>query len=303
MISNRISINPKKLDLSLGHLRKCSDKNIQELVSSFEKIGQINPIIAGGDSRHMIVIDGFKRQQAAEIIGMEKVEVSLLPISGSQMKGYVYHLNQHNNFSFLDECALIYELVDKDGLLQKDVAIMLQHHKSWVSRRLSTFRCLDRQVVSDIRLGLIPVGATKSLARLQRCNQVDMSAAIQRDNLKMNEINSLIDLWFKAETPEAKSYLIKNPRKALELANKKNEPKYDHHIPLSARKWNKSVLKLKQIASILKQQSLKGFGAISAESERILSQNLLEMDKICQDAISCSYKTLEKYKGGGGNET
>jgi len=287
-------ITPNKLDLSLAHLRQCSESSIKHMVSSLEKCGQLNPIIAAGDEQRIILVDGFKRHQASVIIGMDKLNAQLLPLSKVNMKAYIYLLNHNEGFSFIEECLLIHELVEKDGLTQTEVSSLLERHKSWVSRRLNIYRNLNSKVVEDIRAGLIPSGSGRSLAELPQCNQVDFSAAILRDDLKVNEIKQLVNLWKKADSPESKRFVVEKSRKALELSQIDYVEKIDPRMPQSVRGWYKAVCNLRKNALILKQQSMKQFGAMSMETETILYQALEKTDKEAQEAISCAYASFQK---------
>jgi len=287
-------ITTHKLDLSLAHLRQTSDSSIKNMVSSLERRGQLNPIVATGDDKHAILVDGFKRQQAAVIIGIEKLSVQLLPLSSVNMKAYTYLLNRNRSFSFIEECILIQELIEKDGLTQAEISVILERHKSWVCRRFNTYRCLNTKIIEDIRVGLLPSGSSQSLALLPQCNQVDFSAAIQRDGLKSNEIKRLVHLWRKAEDPESKRFVLENSRKALELSQMDSIEKINPRIPSSARSWCKAVSNLKISALALKHKSIKGFGSMNLECEKLLYQDLEKTEKECHDAISCAYAIFEK---------
>ena len=267
-------VSPDKLDICLAYLRQSSESSIKAMVSSLEKRGQLSPIIVGGDDKHMTLIDGFKRHQAAKIIGMETLSVQILPLTTVNMKAYIYIFNRNDGFSFIEECLLIHELVEKDGLTQKEISVILDRHKSWVSRRLDTYRRLNPRIIEDIRVGLLPSGSGQSLAQLPQCNQVDFSAAIQRDNLKVNEINQLINLWHKAQNPEAKRFVIANSIKALELSQMNSIENIDPRIPVFVRGWYKAICNLKTSAHILEQKSIKGFGVINLETKTILYQEL-----------------------------
>ena len=299
MAANNVFLTaPTNLDLSLPHLRQSPECAIKAMVTSLEKRGQLNPIIVGGDKKHMILVDGFKRQQAAQIIGMKEISVLLLSLNGPNMKSHVYLLNRNKGFSFIEECVLIRELVEVDGIIQSDVAIMLERHKSWVSRRLAMYLRLDREIIENVRLGLLPTGSVSSLARLQQCNQVDMAAAIIRDQLKISEIKRLVNLWFKADTPEKKQFILSSSQEALELSSiidSKN--KIDAHIPINVRSWLKILQTLKLDAVKLKQRSIQQSGEMNNENKTILLKAFEDAKCECEEAIKSAHKILSQKEG------
>ncbi|MBF0433374.1 MAG: ParB/RepB/Spo0J family partition protein [Fibrobacteria bacterium] len=281
--NNIIMISPLKLSLSLAHLRHCPDKAIKEMVSSLERRGQLNPVIAVREKKEIILVDGFKRQRAALIIGMETLLVRVLPLHGAQMKAYVYLLNQERGFSLIEECALIHELVQKDGFRQIEVADLLQRHKSWVSRRLEIYRNLEAQVMEDIQVGLLPAGSARLLARLPEGNQVELAAAIQRDRLKVTQIQRLVDLWFKAGTPEARRFLITSSKKALALST--NAAGTSRRISPNAGSFFLALESFQKSALVLKKKARQPLGAMNPESVTMLKQLFKQSKKDAEEAV------------------
>jgi ParB-like chromosome segregation protein Spo0J len=284
-------VAPSRLDLSLAHLRRCPPGSVQAMVRSLEKRGQINPVTAARDGDRLILVDGFKRRQAAALIGMEKLSAGVLPHYATAVKALVYLLNRHGGFSLVEECLLLRELVEKDGLLQVDVAVMMERHKSWVSRRLEIVRRLNPQIIEDIKVGLLPPGSARSLARLPECNQVDVGAAIQRDKLKGREIHRLIGLWCKADSPEQRRFIVESSRKALELSDpgSRLDPGL---VPSHLLGFFKTIGSLERIARLLKHKSTNGLGAMSPQSQTFLSQALAMAETLCRDAIAGAYSAL-----------
>jgi ParB-like chromosome segregation protein Spo0J len=222
---------------------------------------------------------------------MDTLCVGILPRYGAPAKALVYLLNRHGDSSLVEECLLIRELVERDGLAQVDVAVMMERHKSWVSRRLEIVRRLNPQIVEDIKVGLLPPGSTRSLARLPECNQVDMGAAIQRDHLKVREVHRLVGLWCKAESPEQRRFIVESSRKALELANP------DSHIdpglvPSHLHAFFKTIGSLGRIARLLEHKSANRLGAMSPQTQTFLTQALAVTEGLCRDAIARAYSAL-----------
>jgi len=290
---NFIHVAPSKLDLSLAHLRSRPKSSIEAMVRSLEKRGQIHPVTVAADGERLILVDGFKRHQGAALIGMDKLCAVALPHYGPAIKALVYLLNRAAGFSLVEECLLIRELVEKDGLKQVDVAVMMDRHKSWVSRRLETVRRLNPQIIEDIRVGLLPPGSARSLARLPECNQVDLGAAIQRDRLKGEEIHRLVGLWCRAQSPDQRRFIVESSRKALELAGSQGRGE-SSPVPSHLHGFFKTIGSLDRIARVLKHRCSSGLGAMTLESEAFLTQALDAAENQCREAISSAYSALNR---------
>ena len=276
-------VAPSKFDLSLAHLRSCPRTALNAMVSSLEKQGQLNPVVSVADQDRMILVDGFKRQQAATILGMEQLSAVAIPLNKPLMKAYIYLLNHNRGFSLIEECLLLREIVEKDGLTQGEAAIMLERHKSWVSRRMDLLRRLEPRIVEDVRLGLLPPGSVRSLARLPLCNQGDMGAAIQRDRLKVKEIHRLVDLWCKADTPERKRFLVESSHRALDLYNE--DSRLSSPIPVNLNAFLEAFQGLERIACALARRSRSGLGALSPENQALILDALQNADRQCRQAF------------------
>ncbi|MDQ1240004.1 MAG: ParB family transcriptional regulator, chromosome partitioning protein [Thermodesulfobacteriota bacterium] len=298
-----IHVAPSKFDLSLARLRRCPRTAIEAMISSLERRGQLNPVVAAGHGQHIILVDGFKRQQAASIIGMDKISAVILRhYDRSVLKALIYLLNHNGGFELIEECLIIRELVEKDGFRQVEVATMMERHKSWVSRRLEMVRRLNPQIIEDIRVGLLPPGSARPLARLPECNQVDMGAAIQRDKLKTEEIHRLVDLWRKAANPEQKRFIMGSSRKALELAGADSQVDLSA-VPVHLHNFFKTVGSIERFAHLLKRSSSKGLGAMNPQSEAMLVAALGAAENMCREAISCAYSALNRKGGASGEST
>ena len=86
-------IAPEKLDLRLRHLHTPSDSAIRSMARSLKLRGQLSPLIAADDGQRLIVADGFKRQSAAESIGLDSLIVMTVNTDLLQTKALMYLLN------------------------------------------------------------------------------------------------------------------------------------------------------------------------------------------------------------------
>jgi ParB-like chromosome segregation protein Spo0J len=217
------SMGIDQIDLRLLALRTPTAMAVERMAASLIKRGQLTPIIIADDGQHPMLIDGFKRHQAAQSLGLDSLKATCLSADATQAKVMMYLLNRAGTFSMIQEAILVRELVDSDGLTQNEAAKLLDHHKSWVSRRLLMIRHLAPPIIEDLKLALLPPGSAPALARLPSCNQSDFAAAIQMHCLSVKQIRDLIDLWFKAAAPQTKQFLLKSPIEALNIIEEENK--------------------------------------------------------------------------------
>ncbi len=210
-------IDPDQLDLRLSVFHSVSPASMERMRSSLSKRGQLTPITVTSEKNRLTLIDGFKRRQAALAMGIKNLEATVVSAGPAQAKSMIYLLNRPGSISTISEALLIRDLVEVEGLSQSETAILLDRHKSWVSRRLIMIRALSPGVVDDMKLRLLPPGVGPSLARLPHDNQADFSAAIIKHGLRSKEVGRLVDLWCKAKEPSVRLCLLESPREALTI--------------------------------------------------------------------------------------
>ncbi len=218
-----IKVNPDQLDLNLNVFRPVHANDQEKMTASLIKYGQLTPVIVADDQKRLVLIDGFKRQRSAKQLGMKSLGVVQINKSRSEAKALIYLLNQSKGFSMITEAALIRDLIEVEGLNQVETALILGRHKSWVCRRLQIIRSLSPEIIEDLKLNMIPVGAGPSLAQLPRDNQADVVVAIHKHGLKSREIRRLVDIWCKIKDPGVRRHLLTSPRQALEIVNQEKE--------------------------------------------------------------------------------
>lgn len=206
-----------QMDLRFLQLRSPTALAIRNMANSMKKRGQLTPVVLTGEERPYILIDGFKRHAAAQSLGLESLRATVVNVDLTQAKIMIYLMNRTEGLSWIQEALLVRELVDQDGLKQTEVAQLLDHHKSWVNRRLMIIRRLAPEIMENLRLELLPPGSSASLARVAQCNQGDLSVTIQRHGLSLKEIHTLTDIWCKTKEPAKKQFLLRSPKEALAL--------------------------------------------------------------------------------------
>lgn len=75
MNNDIVSVPLSKLDIRLKRLRNTAESSVQNMVMSLKKRGQLTPVVASHQGSIYILIDGFKRQMAAEILNLNSLRV------------------------------------------------------------------------------------------------------------------------------------------------------------------------------------------------------------------------------------
>lgn len=260
------TIAPDQLDLRFGYLRPSSPGHVNKMVDSLSRHNQLTPVAVVIEGDRTILVDGFKRQKASVMLHLSKLETRVIAVNISHAKAMVYLLNRTSSFTMINEALIVRELVLVDGLNQVEAARLLDRHKSWVCRRLMMIQALAPEVIEDLRLDMVPAGVGPLLARLPQRNQSDFVIAIQKHNLRSNEINKLVDLWCKTNDPVVRQCLLNSPRKALEI---NREGQSDEN-----KKWLQPIQSLlKNIATLNKKlKSSKVLPDVAITMQKLLEQ-------------------------------
>jgi len=131
-----VSIELDKIELSLERLRRPTEASVKNMTESLINHGQLTPVIITQNHDHFFLIDGFKRYQAAKRLGAKTIKAQTIKTEMKYAKAMVYFLNRSGYFTMIQEAVLVKELIEIEGLTQSEAGILLDRHKSWVSRRL-----------------------------------------------------------------------------------------------------------------------------------------------------------------------
>lgn len=210
-----IPVNLDRFDLDLERLRGSRDAAVDKMAGSLKRRGQLTPVIVTERGDRYLLVDGFKRYRAAEKLRSASLNVVVIQADSKQAKAMLYLLNRPGGFSMIQEALLVKELIEIDGLTRSEAGLLVDRHKSWISRRLDMVRRLSPEVIDALLLELIPPGVGSSLARIPPCNQPDFAAAIQVHRLTPSEIRRLADFYCKAPDPDMKQMILGSPERAL----------------------------------------------------------------------------------------
>lgn len=279
-------VAPESLDLSLGRLRQVPEAAVHAKVASLRSKGQLSPLVCAEDDGRLVLIDGFVRQRAAVRLGLPTVRVEVTRLSGVQMKAQLYLRNRERGLWLLEECRLVRELHDADGLNQVEIAELLERHKSWVCRRLALDRALSPNLACDLAVGLVTPGSLRALAQLPARNQEELWAVARRDELGPRDTAALIELWRRAREPQARQYLLDHPRAALSLARGRAVAPADPRLGEAAGRLCSELATLCRVSLRVRRCIDEGLVTPGPEGLGVLRRAQREAAELCNAALS-----------------
>lgn len=250
----------KDLDLALARLRQLPDAPVRAKAESLRSKGQLSPLVAADCDGTLVLVDGFLRHQAALRLGLDALLVAVVRLDAAHMKAQVYLRNRERGLLLLEECRLVQELADADGLSQVEIAELLERHKSWVCRRLGLFRGLSPHLLATDALACLPGGSLRRLAQLPARNQEQVMAVAQRDGILPHDVGALADLVRRAPNPLSRSYVLDHPKDALERARRRNEKAIDPSLGQAGTELLAGLVALRQIGLRVLSRATSGLG-------------------------------------------
>jgi ParB-like nuclease domain len=210
----------------------------QAMIQSLGRYGQISPLVVWPANDAWVLIDGFKRVQAAKgVPGLNTLGARLIDADPTTAKAAIYGLNRlSHRVHLLEEAWIVSALVREDNLTQWQAAQLLGHDKSWISRRLALVEKLCKAAGDDLSLGLLNPSMARELARLPAGNQEELLVAIHRDGLATTEVRQVVDLLIGCSTREQTEYVLLKPRAAVRDATGGLTRGYDPRLSVAGNR-------------------------------------------------------------------
>jgi ParB-like chromosome segregation protein Spo0J len=265
------SIPVSKIGERFASLRIADPPAERAVLRSLQKYGQLTPVvicrIAPGEHE---LLDGFKRLRAARQLGYGELIARTLEVSLRACKAAMLQLNRVGRaISGMEEALVVHSLCHEDGLSQVEIAVLLGRHKSWVCRRLSLIERLSDEAQESIRLGLLPASLGAELARLQRCNQDRLLAAIGKHGLTWRETRKVIAALENSPRWEQEGILW-NPR-VLAPEEVRVDPQDQKGLSFNARRIQQRLVALEHMClAVAGEVSCTVLGQFETDEERRL---------------------------------
>ncbi|MFP5501957.1 MAG: ParB/RepB/Spo0J family partition protein [Candidatus Sericytochromatia bacterium] len=280
------------LDLSLARLRQLPDARVRAKAESLRRKGQLSPLVAADCDGALVLVDGFLRHQAAMRLGLEALLVDVVRLEAVHMKAQLYLRNRERGLELLEECRLVHELVDVDGLSQVEIAELLDRHKTWVCRRLGLYRGLSPHLLAADALNGLPGGSLRRVARLPARNQERVLAVAQRDGIPPHDVGALADLVRRAPNPLATSYVLDHPADALARARARAEKAVDPELGEAGTELLAGLTALRQVALRVARRVAGGLGTLPPGALNQLRTATGDAARDCTAALDAAKKHL-----------
>jgi hypothetical protein len=278
-------IDPATLDLSLGRLRRLPEPAVAAMAESLRTKGQLSPLVAAERDGVLVLVDGFVRRLAAMRDGPASMLVEVVKLSPVQMKAQLYLRNRERGLHLLEECGLVKELAEVEGLTQVEIGDALERHKSWVCRRLALVHQVSPHLLEEMALGQLGEGCLRRLALLPQRNQEALWTAARRTELSPRQTGQLVDLWRLAPDPEARQYVIEHPREALELAHGRTEKTRDARLGVAGVQALGTLVAMRRTSLRLARRLRDGLGELPPEGVAVLAAAHTKAHADCNDAL------------------
>ena len=263
----------EELDVRYGRYRLSVPEAEETMARSLRRYGQISPVVVCLREEVPVLIDGFKRLQAARgLKGFGSLSARRIEVDERGAKAAMYGLNRTGRrFGELEEAWLVQALVREDGLSQVEVAVLLGRHKSWVCRRLALLEKLCAAAQEDLRLGLLSPTIARQLVRLPAGNQQGALEAGRRDSLTAAELRGVVDLLLASGTREKAAFVLERPREALREAQAGEVRGWDPRLSTAGNHVSRQLAALlEQLARMTSWLQHRGRGNLASCDRGIL---------------------------------
>jgi ParB family transcriptional regulator, chromosome partitioning protein len=191
-----------QLERRWEHLRVRHPARQRRLLASLAEAGQQTPIVvvaAEGQPERYLVIDGYKRIAALQLLGRDTVEATVWAMSAAEALLLDRSLRFSEHETALEQGWLLAEMEERFGYSPDELARRLDRSPSWVSRRLALVEQLPEAIQQHVREGQITAHvAMKYLVPVARVSPEDcqrMAAAFAQHHCHTRQAGQLYAAW------------------------------------------------------------------------------------------------------------
>lgn len=195
-MKNILHLDCHQLIPRFADLRLRDPGRLTRLVESMRQHGQLVPVVAvpaSADSQHWVLIDGYRRLEAVQAIGEDRIWVDAWECAVDEALLLCMAKGSERALEAIEEAALLQVLSERYSL--RELARRMGRDSSWVSRRLNLFKALPDELLQAVRNGRLSVwAATRVMAPLARANSEHahtLLRALEQTPLSTRELERL----------------------------------------------------------------------------------------------------------------
>jgi len=228
-----------------------NEESLQELASSIEQQGLMQPIVVVYDDGEYVLIAGERRLRAHKLLKREKIKALIVDFDLSKLREYAIVENlQREDLNVVDLANSLYELIEEHSYTHEEVAKILSKSRSYITNILRVLKLTD-YAKEKLKENKITLGHAKNIVTLDPENQKKIVDTIIGQKLSAREVEQLVKKYKPTPKKEIKNSINEDSLSIDDLVNKIKE-KYSINISKSNNSIVINVTSKKDLKKIKK---------------------------------------------------
>ena len=221
-----------RLELRFAATRVNDARAVQRLVQSIDECGQLIGCIAVGEPERtdvvapLVLIDGYRRVAALRKLGRDIARVECWNCTMTEALAQVLARSRSRAFTAIEEALLLRDLMDGQGLSQRDAARQCGRDVSWVQRRLQLLGEVPEALLEAVRREQVSTwAAVRVFVPLARANtdhaqRLLASLGLAQQALSTRELNTWFAQYGCAQRSQ-RERMVEHPRLFIDSVNER----------------------------------------------------------------------------------
>lgn len=188
-----------QIALPFSRWRVHSTRAIEALARSIEECGQQVPVLVIDEAGQRTLVDGYRRCEALRRTGHDLIWAECWRCDLASGLLMSLARGQSRPWHPIEEAGLIREIIDRQGLSQREIARRSGRDVSWINRRLALIESLPESVLQAVCAGRLPTwAACRVLAPLARANSAHaerLLASLEAQGFSARELLAWFDQY------------------------------------------------------------------------------------------------------------
>ena len=189
-----------------------ADEDVEDLVSSVQEKGVIEPLIVKRSGNKFILAAGERRLKAAQLAGLTEVPVIIRDLTDQELLeiGLIENLHR-KDLNPMEEADAYEQLSKKFGLTHEQIAHLVSKDRTTITNTLRLL-ALPEKIKRYLRSGALNQGHARALLALEdELKMVEVAERIVRDQLSVRQTEILI------KRMQSKPRIVPGPEKEANL--------------------------------------------------------------------------------------